>query len=403
MWSKTDIATTVLGSIANLLLVTALGLGFYMRWLYTGDSAIVYIAFTGLFVFSISLALIYYFSLDEFGCSLSRLYIGCMLGVVSFTEHTTFHEEARENAVNLLLMTSLVIRCSNKLFIRIAYPPPKHIVLIDSLDSLEMLGVTIAAMATGKDFVSIALLIMALSWTITTIRLKSFLGVLNLFFIIVISRYFYFPKLLELPANPFSLACFVGRIAFEPVVDLYFCTVATLDRWQPILSLSSFKQKLMILGIFAIQVSFYSIIAMRMHLHKEWFIVVPMFAAFSVIWITIHLVFLVTCWLLSNKISHCHATFNSLSAESRNLEQIMASKGVRHFSLISQRLTLITVASTVVMGLLGWTTNTALSLSFFCMVVPVESAVMSLLGELGSVLGGTCIGFGLVAPSLTVR
>ena len=96
-------------------------------------------------------------------------------------------------------------------------------------------------------------------------------------------------------------------------------------------------------------------------------------------------------------------TYTDLAEKSRSLHRIMASKGVRHFSLISQRLVLVTVASSIILGLLGWTMKTPLSLSLLCMVVPLETAVMSLLWEMGSELGGTCIGYALVAPALTVR
>lgn len=403
MWSKTDISTTIVSSIANLILVVGLALGLYTRWLHSGDVAILCIAVAGLFVYSISLALVYYFSLDSIGKSLCRLYIGCMLGVVSFTEHSSFHTEARELTMNMLLVASLVIQCVNKLFMRFVNPPPKDAILVNSLDSLEMLGMSIASLATGSEAVAVTLLVVALAITIATIRLKSFLGVVNLVFIVLITGFFYFPKVLHLSTNPFSLSCFVVRISFEAVIDLYFCTLTTLEMWKPVLSLSALKRKLLISMVALVQLAFFSTIAKRMPSHKEWFIVVPMFAAFSVIWISFHLVFLVTCWLLTNKITECHMTFSSLSEGDRSMSQIMASKGVRHFSLISQRLVFMALASSVVVGLLGWTPKTALSLSLFCMVVPIESAVLSLLWELGSALGGTCIGYALVAPSLTVR
>ncbi len=66
--------------------MVALCLGLYTRWAHSEDLAILIIAFFGLFVFAISCALIYYFSMEEIGFSLSRLWIGCLLGVVSFTD-----------------------------------------------------------------------------------------------------------------------------------------------------------------------------------------------------------------------------------------------------------------------------------------------------------------------------
>ena len=402
MLSKLEIATGLASLLGNALLLISLGMGLYTRWNYTDNNAILFIGFTGLFVFSISIVLIYYFSKQAVGNSLSRLYIGCMLGVVAFTEHSMRHDEMHERTTDFLLMASLFVRCINKFVIRLAYMSSKEITLVDGYDSLEMLGMATAAVATGEDFISITLLLVAVFFTITSIRLKSLVGVVNLLFIIVISKRFYFPKL-ELNPNPFALGCFIGRMAFEPLVDLYFCTLTTLDRWHPLFAQSSLVRRVIILIVFTIQMTFYGISAKQIRHHKEWFIVVPMFIAFSAVWLCYHLVFLVTCWLLSNKITQCMTTYTDLAEKSRSLHRIMASKGVRHFSLISQRLVLVTVASSIILGLLGWTMKTPLSLSLLCMVVPLETAVMSLLWEMGSELGGTCIGYALVAPALTVR
>ena len=49
------------------VLMVALCLGLYTRWAHSEDLAILIIAFFGLFVFAISCALIYYFSMEEIG------------------------------------------------------------------------------------------------------------------------------------------------------------------------------------------------------------------------------------------------------------------------------------------------------------------------------------------------
>ena len=128
---------------------------------------------------------------------------------------------------------------------------------------------------------------------------------------------------------------------------------------------------------------------------------VPIFSAFSVVWWCYHIVFIITCWQLMNKITDCNMTYNSLMEESRNMTNIMASKGVRHFSLIAQRLTLVTLLTTIILHTIGWTTMTGVSLSLLFIVVPIEAAFMSLLWQMGRILGGTCTGYGLVAPTFS--
>ena len=48
------------------------------------------------------------------------------------------------------------------------------------MESLEMLGMCVAAVACGKDLLSISLLVTGLALTLIAIRLKSYLAVLNL-------------------------------------------------------------------------------------------------------------------------------------------------------------------------------------------------------------------------------
>ena len=80
---KKNLSVRYFGYVSNVVLMVALCLGLYTRWTHNEDMAILVIAFLGLFVFAISCALIYYFSMEEIGFSLSRLWIGCLLGVVS--------------------------------------------------------------------------------------------------------------------------------------------------------------------------------------------------------------------------------------------------------------------------------------------------------------------------------
>ncbi len=275
---------------------------------------------------------------------------------------------------------------------------PMQAKLVDNYHLLEMVGMMIASLLCDKQFVSVSLLVIALAMTLTTIRLKSFLGIVNLLLLIIVSAVFYFPKILKISLNPFALSCFLGRLAFEPLIDLFFSGLTMLQRWQPFLSQPSYIRRFAILVIVILEVTLFAFLAKQIPSHKEWYIVVPIFGAFSLVWWCYHIVFIITCWQLMNKITDCNNTFKSLLEENHKLTRIMASKGVRHFSLIAQRLTLITLLTTIILALIGWETKTALSLSLLFMVLPMESAVMSLLWELGRVLGGTVTGYAIVAP-----
>ena len=251
---KKNLSVRYFGYVSNVVLMVALCLGLYTRWTHNEDMAILVIAFLGLFVFAISCALIYYFSMEEIGFSLSRLWIGCLLGIVSFNDQALVKYGTMEEVMNILLMSSIGVRCFWNVLERLMHLTATNPPLFNKLELLEMLGMAIAALICDTQFVAISLLIVALSLTLIAIRLRSYLGVLNLFCIIFMAGLLYFPKILRIPVNPFGLMVFIARLAFEPLIDLYFNGENLLERWQPFLSKSTFTRRFAILVVLSIQV-----------------------------------------------------------------------------------------------------------------------------------------------------
>ncbi|XP_013395203.1 transmembrane protein 168-A [Lingula anatina] len=384
--------------ISMLVLLIGLSLGLYTRWQHTEDITILMLAIVGLFVMTISLALTYYFSMETLGSVIMHLWLGSLVGMIAFTENKMFQHETLEEVMNILLITSLGLRCFWAVGERCVQAVSYSRTLATKMELTEMMGMIIASILTDKDFLSLALLTSALIVTLIGIRLKSMLSVLLLINLAVISTFFFFP-VLKITVNIYALSLFVGRMCFEPLIDLYFSNLTTLERWQAFLDLSSFYRKVTLIVIMLVELTFVSLMAWYMPNHKEWFIVVPIFGATALLWLSFHLVFLITCWQLMNKITDCNTTYGAVSDESKNLGQIMASKGVRHFALISQRLVMFTVLSSVIVAAVGFETRKGLTISLFLTILPLECMVLSLLLELGSVLGGTCVGYALVAPS----
>ena len=251
---KKNLSVRYFGYVSNVVLMVALCLGLYTRWTHNEDMAILVIAFLGLFVFAISCALIYYFSMEEIGFSLSRLWIGCLLGVVSFNDQAHVRYGTMEEVMNILLMSSIGIRCFWNVLERLMHLSPADPPLFNKLEILEMLGMAIAALICDSQFIAISLLIVSLSLTLISIRLKSYLGVINLLCIIFMAGLLYFPKILRIPVNPFGLIVFIARLAFEPMIDLYFNGLTLLERWQPFLSKSTFSRRFSIFVVISIQV-----------------------------------------------------------------------------------------------------------------------------------------------------
>jgi len=81
----------------------------------------------------------------------------------------------------------------------------------------------------------------------------------------------------------------------------------------------------------------------------------------------------------------------------------MSSKGLRYFGLVARRVVLITVFTSILVGIIAWETMTSLGVGLWAVVLPAEIAVLSLMADLVGDLGGTCVGYALVTPAVSHR
>ena len=75
----------------------------------------------------------------------------------------------------------------------------------------------------------------------------------------------------------------------------------------------------------------------------------------------------------------------------------------RYFSLIGHRIVLAASATTVLVAALAWTTPSPYTHAMFVCALLAEAALADLLNELATSLGGTCVGYALVAPHLAAN
>lgn len=83
---------------------------------------------------------------------------------------------------------------------------------------------------------------------------------------------------------------------------------------------------------------------------------IPGFCLFGLFWSVCHVVLLITVWGFHTKLSECQKAWRAQRSDGRgrSLDQVMASRGIRHFCLISERLVLFGVLSTAVLGAVSW-------------------------------------------------
>ncbi|XP_048742005.2 transmembrane protein 168-like isoform X2 [Ostrea edulis] len=388
--------------LSTIILVVALGLGLYTQWQVTENTAILIISLVGLLVFGLSCALQFYFHYPYIGQVLFHIWLGCILGIIIFSEEKEIQYMMPQEVMNILFITSLCVHCFWTILQRALRMYNHAPSLCPQVEILEGIGFAVSTLITGNDAIAISLMIVAVSCNLVAIRMKSYLGLLNFIGLVCLACFVFYNDL-NISVNLYGLACFVGRHAFEPIIDLYFSGLSSLERWESFFRLSKFWRHITVLCVFILNLVTGGVIGRLSANHKEWFIVVPLFVLFAILWLCFHLLSFITCWKLMNKITDCNLTFASLPDENKNMNQIMASRGVRHFSLISQRLVCVTLVTTVMLVGVGWTTRTAYSLSFISILLPIECMTLSLFWELGTFLGGTVTGYAIITPNTGQR
>nr|XP_057933568.1 transmembrane protein 168-A [Doryrhamphus excisus]XP_057933569.1 transmembrane protein 168-A [Doryrhamphus excisus] len=396
-----DMITSIrcLGYLSSLNLLVAVCVGMYVRWEVTSEPMILVIFILGLFVLGIASILHYYFAMEQASLSLFHLWFGFLLGLLCFLDSPALDSNIKEVVANYLLLASVVMKTVWAVTERICRSIRYKAVLLKSTEFLELLGFAIASttMLLHKS-VAIVGLVVALGALIVDLRMKSLLSLPNLVSFALVTSLVFF-KALGITANPYALGCYLGRLLCEPVLDVYFSDLGPTERWMPVLTLRNMWRRLSLLPLSLLELTFIIFAAFKLGHLELWYLVIPGFCLFGIFWTICHIVLLITMWGFHTKLSECQTAWRAQRSRSRSLDQVMASRGIRHFCLISERLVFFSLLSTVILGAVSWQQSNGLFLSALLVVLPLESLAHGMFHELGSCLGGTCVGYALVIPT----
>ncbi|XP_051544174.1 transmembrane protein 168-A-like [Myxocyprinus asiaticus] len=395
MWSS----LRCLGYLSSFNLLVAVCLGMYVRWEQTAAPIILVIFILCLFVSAIACILYYYFSLESASLSLFHLWFGFLQGLLCLLNGPSLEKDIKEQVTNYLLLASLALRTLWALTERLCSNTKNKPVVLTSSELLELLGFGVASiiLVLHKSMAMIAL-VFALAAVIVNLRMKSLLALPNLACFAVITAVTFFQSL-EIQTNPFALSCYLGRLICEPFLDVYFSGLSAIECWKPFLSAGRLWRRFSLLPLSFIEVGFFVLCALKLGDLDVWYLVIPGFCVFGLLWILCHMVFLVTLWGFHTKLSECQKAWVAQRSEMLGLERIMASRGMRHFCLISKQLVFFCLTSTVILGAVSWQVTNGLFMSVFLVVLPLESLAHGLFHELGNCLGGTCVGYAVVIPT----
>ncbi|KAM8973455.1 transmembrane protein 168 [Pelodytes ibericus] len=388
-----------LGYLARISLLVAICMGLYVRWEQTSDDLILVIFILGLFVLGIASILYYYFSMEAASLSLSNLWFGFLLGLLCFIDTSTFHRDVKEEATKYLLVSSISIRAMCALVERICGCVRHRPTLLTSSEFLELVGFAIAStiMLLAKS-ISIILLVAGFALIIIDLRMKTFLAIPNLVTFAVLAPVLFFPSL-KIPVNPYALSCFFCCMVSEPLLDVYFCGLSVTERWKPYLYRGTICRRLSVISVGLIELIFFVLAALKLSDLHFWYFVIPGFSIFGIFWLVCHIIFVITLWGFHTKLNDCHKVYYTHRPDHNSLDRVMASKGMRHFCLISERLVFFSLLATTILGAVSWQPSNGIFMSVFLIVLPLESMAHGLFHELGSCLGGTCVGYAVVIPT----
>lgn len=395
MWSS----VRWLGYLSGLNLLIALCLGLYARWEKTAETSLLVIFVLALIVLGIASVVYYYFNMERVSLSLLHLWFGFLLGLQCFLNSPALESDVKEQAANYLLLVSVTLRTLWALLERLVGCAKYRPAFLTSAERLELVGFATASTALLiQKSLSVMVLVVALATVMIALRMKALLALANLVCFAVITAVLFF-KSLNVTINPFALACFFSQLICDPLLDVYFSGLSVTERWQPFLVWRGLWRRLSLLPLLVVEVTFIILAAQKLKDLDQWYLMIPSFVVCALFWAICHMVFVITVWGFHTKLSECQRVCLSQGSGVSGLDKVMASKGMRHFCLISERLVLFSLVSTVAVAAFCWQASSSIFVSMFLLVLPLESLFHGLFHELGNSLGGTCVGYAVVIPT----
>lgn len=356
-----------LGYVSSLNLLVALFLGLWARWQEGIAEVLLPIIFLLVpLALGVACALYYYFNMEQMSQrSILHPALGFLLGVLCFTDSLSLRLDPKEQAAGYLLLTSAALRTLWALLDRLLGCSSYRAAFLTSAERLELVGFVAASLVTmlPGDSLSVAVLVLALAAVMVALRMRALLALPNLLCFSAAAGALFF-RSLGVTTNSAALACFFSQLLCDPLLDFFFSGLSVTERWRHFLARGALWRRLSLLPVLAVETAFVVVAALKLQEPHRWWL--PLMAAVvlcALFWAICHLVFLMTVWGFHSKLSACQRVLAAQLSGSSGLDKVMASRGMRHLCLISERLLFFTLVSTVALASLCWQVRTSNSLA----------------------------------------
>ncbi|KAI3371105.1 hypothetical protein L3Q82_023737 [Scortum barcoo] len=386
-----------LGYLSGFSLLLALSLGLYTRWEKSEETGLPFVL--ALVVCGAAGGAYCCLGAERAGRALLHLWFGFLFGMQCFVSGPALDNDPKELASNYTLLFGAALRTLWALLGRLFGSTRYRPAVLTAAERLELagFGVSSAALLLGKS-PGVLLLVAALGTVMVALRMKALLALPALICFAAVAADL-FLKPWYVPTNPLALGCFFAQLVCDPLLDVYFSGLSVTERWQPFLLSRGLWRRLSLLPVLAVEVVFICLSARRLADMEPLYLTIPAFVIFALIWTSTHLAFVARLWVFHTKLSACQRACLSQCPGVGSLDRIMASRGMRHFCLISKDLALAALVSTSMVAALCWQAYSSIFLSLLVLVLPLECLFHGLFYELGNSLGGTCVGYAVVIPT----
>ena len=375
--------------------------GIYIRWQHhTSDQSFHLLGLVVAFAFLVSIAT-YLYGYKNFATSFMALWIGIIFSVLSFTpialEHSTSSLQDFD-LTDILILVSVSINCLKVLTERICNCVSYEPLFLTSEEFLLLVGFLGGSSGT-QQFSTISMLVVAAGMHLIGFHLKSSLSVFSSICMCILTGLYFFPAV-GIKCNPFCMVGFMAWLSFPSLVDLYFSKLSLLESWKCFIIQGKCIHRLQLLFLFAALITNYAFGFQAVLSRDIAFYTVPLFVLFSALWICFHFMFFITSWGFVGKLEECSVVLKNRGDITDNtMSEVLASKGVRHFCLVSQIVTMYTLVSTGLLSTAAWQKHNGWFISSLFIILPLECIMYDILAKLGKSVGGTAIGYALVAPA----
>nr|XP_039264146.1 transmembrane protein 168-like [Styela clava] len=389
----------ILRFVATILISVAFALHLQYHW-QMGNYAveIIVVSTTGITSFTFVVILYIFFGLKAFSRSIVHFWISLMYGIL-FIQQT--HLKLLNKAILICVLFSTAIRCFCSLAERVFKLTMHRSQFLSKTELCDLVafGSTCFLLPPQK-CLDLILEIGTLGFIVMHLRMKSPLCIVTVLIYGIVTGISVLGNL-GVITNKYAFICFVVRMLWDPMLDLFFSKLQPLTRWKCFFNIRRVWICLFFFFLLIVEIVFLLVAlqAITMHAKYEWPVFLPFVVISTLSWLAMHSTYFTMQVPFLNRVSRCQRLLENSKFEEKTLYQVLSSQGVKFLCGTCHGVTSGCVFGTGILGTVCWRRNDGTYPALFLFLLTIESLSLALFAHLATYLRGTSYGYGIVASS----